>query len=199
MNTVTTFDHIAIASPRMSDAGAVLMAELGAVPAYGGDGRAYRFGQWRFANGARLEVLEPVGAEDFLHRFLAQHGPGVHHVGSFDAGPLHPGLLDDVLGVGGGAEHLVGDCEQQAAVGDERIVGHALPDGVADGVARGSRPQLDAYSCDSIPNATLDRVAVFASAMYMVSSTSASAPRASSNRADSSSLTVGGVRVIASA
>ena len=80
MNTVTTFDHIAIASPRMSDAGVVLMAELGAVPAYGGDGRAYRFGQWRFANGARLEVLEPVGAEGFLHRFLAQHGPGVHHV-----------------------------------------------------------------------------------------------------------------------
>lgn len=80
MNIVTTFDHIAIASPRMSDAGVALMAELGAVPAYGGDGRAYRFGQWRFANGARLEVLEPVGAEGFLHRFLAQHGPGVHHV-----------------------------------------------------------------------------------------------------------------------
>ena len=30
-----------------------------------------------------------------------------------------------VLGVGGGAEHLVGDGEEQAAVGDEGVVGHA--------------------------------------------------------------------------
>ena len=37
--------------------------------------------------------------------------------------PPQPGLLDDVLGVGGGAEHLVGDREEQAAVGDERVVG----------------------------------------------------------------------------
>lgn len=80
MTTSTTFDHIAIATHHISDAAAVLMGELGGVPAFGGDNRAYRFGQWRFANGARLEVLEPKGAPGFLHRFLAQHGPGVHHV-----------------------------------------------------------------------------------------------------------------------
>lgn len=80
MTTVTTFDHIAIATHSMADAAAVLMGELGGVPAFGGDSSAYRFAQWRFANGARLEVLEPRGAGGFLHRFLAQHGPGVHHV-----------------------------------------------------------------------------------------------------------------------
>jgi methylmalonyl-CoA/ethylmalonyl-CoA epimerase len=80
MTTVTTFDHIAIATHRMADAAAVLMGELGGVPAFGGDSGSYRFGQWRFENGARLEVLEPMGSGGFLHRFLAQHGPGVHHV-----------------------------------------------------------------------------------------------------------------------
>lgn len=80
MTTVTTFDHIAIATHSLTDAGAVLMGELGGIPAFGGDSSAYRFAQWRFANGARLEVLEPRGAGSFLHRFLTQHGPGVHHV-----------------------------------------------------------------------------------------------------------------------
>jgi hypothetical protein len=40
-----------------------------------------------------------------------------------DADPPQPGLLHDVFGVGGHAEHLVGDGEQQVAVGDERLGG----------------------------------------------------------------------------
>jgi catechol 2,3-dioxygenase-like lactoylglutathione lyase family enzyme len=74
------FDHIAIAMPRMADATATLVGRLGGVPAYGMPSGAYRFGQWAFRNGARLEVLEPMGADSFLHRFLASRGPGVHHV-----------------------------------------------------------------------------------------------------------------------
>jgi len=35
-----------------------------------------------------------------------------------------PGVLHDVLGVGGRAEHLVGDGEEEPAVGDERVLGH---------------------------------------------------------------------------
>src|SRR5207245_9265348 len=46
----------------------------------GADSGVYRFGQWRFANRARLEVLEPIGRDGFLHRFLAARGPGLHHV-----------------------------------------------------------------------------------------------------------------------
>jgi len=73
-------DHIALAVPRMADATATLVGELGGLPHHGGTSGAYRFGQWRFAGGGRLEVLEPRGADGFLHRFLAQRGPGVHHV-----------------------------------------------------------------------------------------------------------------------
>ncbi len=74
------FDHIALAVHRMADATPLLVGVLGGRPAYGAPSRAYRFGQWRFANGARLEVLEPLGADGFLHRFLATRGPGIHHV-----------------------------------------------------------------------------------------------------------------------
>jgi hypothetical protein len=40
----------------------------------------YRFWHWRYAGGGDLEVLEPAGANGFLHRFIAQHGAGIHHV-----------------------------------------------------------------------------------------------------------------------
>jgi methylmalonyl-CoA/ethylmalonyl-CoA epimerase len=74
------FDHIALAAPRIADAAPLLVGVLGGEPAYGAPSGTYRFGQWRFANGARLEVLEPVGGDGFLHRFLAARGPGIHHV-----------------------------------------------------------------------------------------------------------------------
>ena len=74
------FDHIALALPRMADATPFLVGALGGAPAFGADSGVYRFGQWRFANGARLEVLEPSGNDGFLHRFLATRGPGIHHV-----------------------------------------------------------------------------------------------------------------------
>jgi len=79
-NMDVRFDHIALALPRMADATPFLVGVLGGVPAFGADSGVYRFGQWRFANNARLEVLEPIGNDGFLHRFLDARGPGIHHV-----------------------------------------------------------------------------------------------------------------------
>ncbi len=76
----TRFDHIAIAVPRFADADDVLVGTLGGVPLFGLRRRGFSFFQWRFAGGGRIEVLEPRGEDGFLHRFLATHGPGVHHV-----------------------------------------------------------------------------------------------------------------------
>lgn len=74
-------DHIALAVPRLADVTPFLVGALGGSPAYGATSRFFSFGQWRFEGGGRLEVLEPRGAPDgFLHRFLAQHGSGIHHV-----------------------------------------------------------------------------------------------------------------------
>jgi hypothetical protein len=75
------FDHIAIAVGRMADAPAVLVGTLGGAPTgEGGPSGAYTWAQWRFAGGGRLEILEPLGEDGFLHRFLASRGPGIHHV-----------------------------------------------------------------------------------------------------------------------
>ena len=58
--------------------------------------------------------------------------PAGPHLGVVDVGPPQPCLLDDVLGVGGRPEHLVGDGEQQAAVG-ANAVAHAEVAYLADG------------------------------------------------------------------
>src|SRR5262249_30192598 len=64
-----------------TDGPSVLVGALGGRPTGdGGPSGAYTWGQWGFAGGGRLELLEPLGADSFLHRFLAAHGPGVHHV-----------------------------------------------------------------------------------------------------------------------
>jgi methylmalonyl-CoA/ethylmalonyl-CoA epimerase len=73
-------DHIAIATHRLTDAPPLLVGVLGGVPYFGQDAEVFRFGQWEFDGDGRIEVLEPRGADGFLHRFLATRGPGVHHV-----------------------------------------------------------------------------------------------------------------------
>ena len=73
-------DHIAIAARRIADAPPYLMGVLGGVPYFGMSADVFRFGQWEFDGGGRIEVLEPRGDDGFLHRFLATRGPAVHHV-----------------------------------------------------------------------------------------------------------------------
>jgi catechol 2,3-dioxygenase-like lactoylglutathione lyase family enzyme len=73
-------DHIAIAAHRLTDAPPILVGVLGGIPFFGQEAAAFRFGQWEFEGDGRIEVLEPRGADGFLHRFLAARGPGIHHV-----------------------------------------------------------------------------------------------------------------------
>lgn len=74
------FDHIAIAAQRIADAPPYLMGVLGGAPFFGMSADVFRFGQWEFDGGGRIEVLEPRGDDGFLRRFLAARGPGIHHV-----------------------------------------------------------------------------------------------------------------------
>jgi len=74
------FDHIAIAVPRLADAEAILAGELGGRSTFGMTTDEFRFWHWRYEGGGDLEVLEPAGEDGFLHRFLSQRGPGIHHV-----------------------------------------------------------------------------------------------------------------------
>jgi methylmalonyl-CoA/ethylmalonyl-CoA epimerase len=76
------FDHIAIAVPAMSQAAPFLAGELGGVPDAGcpSMARAFTWGTYAYEGGGSIEVLEPLGASGFLHRFLAERGPSIHHV-----------------------------------------------------------------------------------------------------------------------
>ena len=74
------FDHIAIAVPRLADAEAILAGELGGRSTFGMTTDEFRFWHWRYEGGGDLEILEPAGADGFLHRFIAQRGSGIHHV-----------------------------------------------------------------------------------------------------------------------
>src|SRR6266511_3901119 len=98
----------------------------------------------------------------------------VTHPGLIDVGPPQPGLLEHVFRIGRRPEHLVGDREQQAAVGDERVLGHTV-----DTTRELSRDCRRAESrthrekpCDVMPSAVLFLVDRLAKAMHAVSSTS---------------------------
>ncbi|HEY1332258.1 MAG TPA: VOC family protein [Actinomycetota bacterium] len=73
-------DHIAIALPRIAEAPSALVAVLGGVPDQCRPSGVFRWATWTFVAGATIEVLEPMGADGFLHRFLAARGRGIHHV-----------------------------------------------------------------------------------------------------------------------
>jgi methylmalonyl-CoA/ethylmalonyl-CoA epimerase len=74
------FDHIAIALERIAEASPVLVGALGGVLEGSRAARDFSWACWRFAGGGRIEVLEPRGDVGFVHRFLTQRGPGIHHV-----------------------------------------------------------------------------------------------------------------------
>jgi len=76
----TRLDHIAIALPSIAQAPGIVAGLLGGIPDKTRPSTVFRWATWLFEGGGCLEVLEPTGPDGFLHRFLAGHGPGVHHV-----------------------------------------------------------------------------------------------------------------------
>ena len=74
-------DHIALGLPRIGDGVPFLVGELGGRFLDGGPSGNFTGGQWSFADGEKLELIEPLGDPGgFMHRFLAARGPGIHHV-----------------------------------------------------------------------------------------------------------------------
>ncbi len=77
-----TLDHVAVAVERWSDAWPRYVGALGGRWHSGGLNVGFGPAQLGFANGARLELLQPWQPEDnpFLRRFLDSNGPGPHHM-----------------------------------------------------------------------------------------------------------------------
>jgi catechol 2,3-dioxygenase-like lactoylglutathione lyase family enzyme len=78
----TDFDHVALGSEHAWDNLDRYRGDLGGEWAGGGIDPGYYWGQVRFANGMRVEMLEPIPdhPNDFLRRFLDRNGPGPHHL-----------------------------------------------------------------------------------------------------------------------
>ncbi len=77
-----TLDHVAVAVERWSDAWPRYVGQLGGRWHSGGLNAGFGPAQLGFANGARLELLQPWQPQDnpFLRRFLDSNGPGPHHM-----------------------------------------------------------------------------------------------------------------------
>ena len=80
--TAIDLDHIAVAVEQWADAWPRFVGVLGGRWMSGGQGPGFAPSQLGFANGMRVEVLEPhlVSQNDFLRRFLDRSGPGPHHM-----------------------------------------------------------------------------------------------------------------------
>ncbi len=95
-------DHVAVAAERLVELWPRYIGELGGTWVGGGETAGFAFGQVAYANGMKVEALEPcqVGENDFLRRFLDRNGPGAHHV-TFKVADLSAALsAADALGFG---------------------------------------------------------------------------------------------------
>jgi methylmalonyl-CoA/ethylmalonyl-CoA epimerase len=72
-------DHVAVAVRSIRDAVPLYRDALGGEYLMGGNQDTWRWVQFRYPNGGKVELLEPR-AEGFLTRFLERHGEGLHHV-----------------------------------------------------------------------------------------------------------------------
>ena len=85
-------DHIAFGVPDLAPVSEFLFGTLGATAYGAGPGAGFRFWQWAFDGGARMEILVPAGPPDgFLHRFLASRGAAAHHV-TFKVRDIHAAM-----------------------------------------------------------------------------------------------------------
>ena len=73
-------DHVAVAVHSIKAAVPLYRDALGGQYLMGGEeGGSWRWIQFRFPGGGKVELLEPLG-EGFLSRFLEKRGEGLHHI-----------------------------------------------------------------------------------------------------------------------
>ncbi|MBI1802820.1 MAG: VOC family protein [Chloroflexi bacterium] len=79
---VLKLDHTAICVEKIEDALPLYRDLLGGQYLFSGDQpeSGFRMAQFAYPGGSKIEVLEPLGDDSFLHKFLRERGPGVHHM-----------------------------------------------------------------------------------------------------------------------
>lgn len=75
-------DHVAVAVRDIAAAKPFFVDALQASFLFAGDNvrQAFRWAQFRFPHGGKIELVTPIGEDGFVQRFLDKRGEGVHHV-----------------------------------------------------------------------------------------------------------------------
>jgi methylmalonyl-CoA/ethylmalonyl-CoA epimerase len=79
---ILMLDHTCIAVEKIEQALPLYRDLLGGKFLFAGDQpqSGFRMVQFVYPNGSKIEILEPLGERSFLHKFLRERGPGVHHL-----------------------------------------------------------------------------------------------------------------------
>jgi methylmalonyl-CoA/ethylmalonyl-CoA epimerase len=79
---VVRFDHTAIGVAALEDAVPLFRDVLGGRLLGNGESpeKGFRTMQFAFPNCSKIELIAPLGADSFMHKFLSERGPGVHHL-----------------------------------------------------------------------------------------------------------------------
>ena len=82
MRPVAVLDHVAVGTSTRGDGWELFGGLLGGAWAYGGNSPGFWWGQLQYSAGPKVELLTPTSGPDaaFLERFLADRGPGFHHL-----------------------------------------------------------------------------------------------------------------------
>lgn len=85
-----SIDHIAIAVRSIPAALSLVVDALGGSFLFAGDNGAqgFRWAQFRYPGGGKIELVQPLDAEGFVGRFLERRGEGVHHM-TFKVPDIH--------------------------------------------------------------------------------------------------------------
>ena len=75
-------DHVAIAVRSVAAARPLFVDSLGGEFLFAGENKAqgFRWAQFRFPHGGKVELVTPIDGEGFVQRFLDRRGEGVHHI-----------------------------------------------------------------------------------------------------------------------
>ena len=79
---ILKLDHTALAVWSIHEAAKLYRDILGGIFLYGREipANGFRFEQYRYPNGSKIELLEPLNDRGFVAQFLRKHGEGVHHL-----------------------------------------------------------------------------------------------------------------------
>ena len=111
-----TLDHTAVAVHSIKDALRLYRDALGGECLMGGEAGSWRWLQVRFPNGAKVELLEPLGEGSPIAGFLEKNpGGGIHHV-CYE--------VDDILAA---RDRLVQAGARGLGTGEPKIGAHGRP------------------------------------------------------------------------